>query len=85
MTSYNNFCFFQHIRAAAIPHDRAHAVLPSAEGVWRDALAETFYFDSQYLPTVALLLPRAGITLAVLESWSPAPLPDGQSLANLQV
>ena len=84
MTSYNNFCFFQHIRAAAIPHGRAYAVLPSAEGAWRDALAETFYFYSQNLPTVALLLPRAGITLAVLlEFWSPTPLPDGQSLANI--
>ncbi|KZV67016.1 hypothetical protein PENSPDRAFT_688528 [Peniophora sp. CONT] len=84
MTSYNNFCFFQHIRAAAVPHGRAHAVLPSAEGAWRDALAESFYFYSQNLPTVALLLPRAGITLAVLLGfWSPTPLPDGQSLANV--
>jgi hypothetical protein len=83
-TSYTNFCFFQHIRASAIPNGRTHAILPSAEGSWRDALAETFYFYSQNLPTVALLLPRAGITLAVLLNfWSPIALPGGISLGDV--
>ncbi|KAG6860666.1 hypothetical protein C0995_008853 [Termitomyces sp. Mi166 len=39
-------------------------------GSLRDGLAETFWFYSQNLPTVALLLPRAGLTLGLLLSFS---------------
>ncbi|KDQ12604.1 hypothetical protein BOTBODRAFT_56655 [Botryobasidium botryosum FD-172 SS1] len=58
MTSYTNFSFFTYIRAAAFSH--------TVGGSWRDGLAETFYFYSQNAPTVGLLLPRAGICVAVL-------------------
>lgn len=41
-------------------------------GSLRDGLAETFYHYSQNLPTVALLLPRAALSLALLLAfWSP--------------
>ncbi|KAF8630583.1 hypothetical protein AX17_005395 [Amanita inopinata Kibby_2008] len=66
MTSYTNFCFMQHLRISAFTSER---------GSLRDGLAETFYFYSQNLPTVALLLPRAGLSLALLFSFS-SPLPD---------
>ncbi|KAI0338773.1 hypothetical protein BDW22DRAFT_1432294 [Trametopsis cervina] len=63
MTSYTNFCFLYHIRASAF--------LPE-HGGFRDGLAETFYYYSQNLPTVALLLPRAALSLALLLSfWTP--------------
>ncbi|KAI0086063.1 hypothetical protein BDY19DRAFT_895416 [Irpex rosettiformis] len=63
MTSYTNFCFLYHIRASAF--SREH-------GKFRDGLAETFYYYSQNLPTVALLLPRAALSLALLLSfWTP--------------
>lgn len=39
-------------------------------GSFRDGLAETFWFYSQNLPTVALLLPRAGLCLALLFAFS---------------
>ena len=39
-------------------------------GGLRDGLAETFWFYSQNLPTVALLLPRAGLCVALLLSFS---------------
>ena len=65
MTSYTNFCFLYHIRASAFG---------SEHGSLRDGLAETFYYYSQNLPTVALLLPRAGLSLALLLAfWSPQP------------
>lgn len=84
MSSYTHFCFFQHIRASAIPRVRSRAILPSAEGSWRDVISETSYFYSQNLPTVALLLPRAGITLAVLLTyWKPVELPGGLPLATV--
>ena len=66
MTSYNNFCFMQHLRLGAFTGER---------GSIRDGLAETFYFYSQNLPTVALLLPRAALSLALLFSYG-SPLPD---------
>ena len=63
ISSYTNFCFLQHIRASAFGGEH---------GSLRDGLAETFYFYSQNLPTVALLLPRAGLSLALLLAfWSP--------------
>ena len=61
MTSYTNFCFMQYIRYSAFFGEN---------GGLRDGLAETFWFYSQNLPTVALLLPRAGLCLALLLSFS---------------
>ncbi|KAG5637510.1 hypothetical protein H0H81_004336 [Sphagnurus paluster] len=61
MTSYTNFCFLQHIRYSAFFGEN---------GSLRDGLAETFWFYSQNLPTVALLLPRAGLSLALLLAFS---------------
>lgn len=43
---------------------------------WRDYIAETCYFYSQNLPTVALLLPRAGLALALLLAFSSPPPAD---------
>ncbi|KAI0320240.1 hypothetical protein OF83DRAFT_631016 [Amylostereum chailletii] len=84
MTSYANFCFMQHVRNSAFPSVDSKAVLPSAEGSLRDALAETCYFYSQNLPTVALLLPRAGLALAVLLTfYSPKQLPGGLTLGDV--
>ena len=65
MTSYDNFCFMRHLRMSAFMTDR---------GSLRDGLAETFYFYSQNLPTIALLLPRAALSLALLLAYS-SPLP----------
>ncbi|KAK1220309.1 hypothetical protein PQX77_016934 [Marasmius sp. AFHP31] len=66
MTSYTTFSFLQHIRLSAF--------MPSRGGSLRDGLAETFYFYSQNLPTVSLLLPRAGLSLALLLAfWTPNP------------
>lgn len=65
MTSYTNFCFLHHIRTSAFGGEH---------GSLRDGLAETFYYYSQNLPTVALLLPRAGLSLGLLLAfWSPQP------------
>ncbi|KAJ7074725.1 hypothetical protein C8F01DRAFT_1101619 [Mycena amicta] len=61
MTSFTNFCFMQHLRRAAFFGEH---------GSWRDGMAETFSFYSQNLPTVALLLPRAGLCLALLLAFS---------------
>lgn len=63
MTSYTNFCFMQYIRYSAFFGEN---------GGFRDGLAETFWFYSQNLPTVALLLPRAGLSVALLLSFSSA-------------
>ncbi|KAL4072105.1 hypothetical protein J3A83DRAFT_4092951 [Scleroderma citrinum] len=61
MTSYTNFCFMQYIRFSAFFGEN---------GSIRDGLAETFWFYSQNLPTVALLLPRAGLALTLLLEFS---------------
>ena len=63
MTSYTNFCFMQYIRYSAFFGEN---------GGLRDGLAETFWFYSQNLPTVALLLPRAGLCVTLLLSFSSA-------------
>ncbi|KAK0441260.1 uncharacterized protein EV420DRAFT_1580522 [Desarmillaria tabescens] len=61
--SFRNFCFLHYLRYSAF---RGHG------GSFRDGLAETFWFYAQNLPTVVLLLPRAGISLALLlEFWEP--------------
>jgi len=61
MTSYSTFCFLQHLRSSAFSGEH---------GSIRDGLAETFWFYSQNLPTVALLIPRAGLALALLLAFS---------------
>lgn len=71
VSSYTNFCFFQHIRFSAFLGEN---------GSLRDGLAETFWFYSQNVPTVALLLPRAGLSLALLLSFS-SPQPGVVALA----
>lgn len=63
MSSFTNFCFMQHLRFSAFVGEN---------GSWRDGLAETFWFYSQNLPTVTLLLPRAGLCLALLLAFSQA-------------
>ncbi|KIK95395.1 hypothetical protein PAXRUDRAFT_778287 [Paxillus rubicundulus Ve08.2h10] len=63
MTSYTNFSFMQYIRFSAFFGEN---------GSLRDGLAETCWFYSQNLPTVALLLPRAGLSLVLLLSFSSA-------------
>lgn len=63
MTSYTNFCFMQYIRFSAFFGEN---------GSLRDGIAETFWFYAQNLPTVALLLPRAGLSLALLLAFTSA-------------
>lgn len=63
MTSFTNFSFLTHVRLSAFSGDQGSA---------RDGLAETFFFYSQNLPTVALLLPRAGLSVALLLTFSSA-------------
>ena len=84
MSSYDRFCFLQHIRTSAFPNVNPNAILPSAEGSLRDALAETCFFYAQNLPTIVTLLPRAGLALALLLSFfSPERLPGGLSLSDI--
>ena len=61
ITSYSNFCFLHHLRYAAFFGEN---------GSFRDGLAETCWYYAQNLPTVALLLPRAGLAIALLLSYS---------------
>ncbi|KAJ7276691.1 hypothetical protein C8J57DRAFT_1310065 [Mycena rebaudengoi] len=61
MSSYTNFCFMQHLRYSAFFGET---------GGLRHGLAETFWFYSQNITTVALLLPRAGLCLALLLAFS---------------
>src|ERR1700722_9269680 len=72
MSSYSTFCFLQYIRYSAFFGDK---------GSLYDGLAETFWFYSQNLPTVALLLPRAALSLALLLSFS-SPQPGVIALAD---
>lgn len=83
MTSFTNFSFLQYLRFSAFfpertdetdPDHDLHDYYGDVQGSWRQGLAETFSFYSQNVPTVALLLPRAGLCLALLFSFSsPAP------------
>ena len=86
MTSYTNFCFMYFIRVSAFhpfastSSSVSHAQEPPHSGSLRDGLAETFYFYSQNLPTVALLLPRAALSLALLLGFSsPLSFPTGDT------
>ena len=85
MSSYDHFCFLQHIRSSAFPYVSSSAVYPLAEGSLRDALPETCYLYAQNLPTIVTLLPRAGLVLALLLSFfSPENLPGGLSLSDVR-
>ncbi|THU96059.1 hypothetical protein K435DRAFT_797661 [Dendrothele bispora CBS 962.96] len=72
LTSYTNFSFLHHIRFTAFFGEN---------GSIRDGLAETFYFYSQNLPTVALLLPRGALAVALLLTFSN-PSPNVVALAD---
>ncbi|EMD31184.1 hypothetical protein CERSUDRAFT_120045 [Gelatoporia subvermispora B] len=72
MTSYSNFCFLRSIRASAFSREF---------GSFRDGVAETAYYYSQNLPTVALLVPRAALALTLLLTFS-RPQPDDLALAD---
>ncbi|KIY70224.1 hypothetical protein CYLTODRAFT_451904 [Cylindrobasidium torrendii FP15055 ss-10] len=67
--SYDHFCFMQTLRLSAFGFYNGLTLTEKGlrlEGDMKDGLAETAYFYSQNLPTVALLLPRAGISIAIL-------------------
>jgi hypothetical protein len=81
MTSYNNFSFLQHLRFSAFfpepvpnrqpPSDPEHdAYYDGSQSPWKSGIAETCFFYSQNLPTVAMLLPRAGLSMALLFAFS---------------
>ena len=83
MSSYDHFCFLQHIRYSAYPYVNSSVVLPSTEGSLRDALAETCYLYAQNLPTIVMTLPRAGLVLALLLSFfNSENIPGGLSLSS---
>ena len=62
MTSYDTFSFLRHIRSIAWDPDRGGCV--------RDGIAETCWYLSQNTANIALLLPRAGLCLALLLTFS---------------
>jgi hypothetical protein len=80
MTSYNNFSFLQHLRFSAFfpepaptpqsPSDPEYDAFPDGSKSWKSGIAETFFFYSQNLPTVVMLLPRAGLSMALLFAFS---------------
>jgi hypothetical protein len=84
MSSWIYFCFLQiDIRSSAFPYVNSSAVLPSAAGSLHDALAEMCYFYTKNLPTVVMLLPLAGLALALfLSFFSPENLPGGLLLLD---
>ena len=62
MTSYNTYSFLWHIRSTAWNPERGGSV--------RDGIAETCWYLSQNTANIALLLPRAGLCLALLLTFS---------------
>jgi len=62
MTSYNTYSFLQHIRSTAWDSERGGSV--------RDGIAEICWYLSQNTANIALLLPRAGLCLALLLTFS---------------
>ena len=82
MTSYNNFSFLQHLRFSAFfpepaptpqsPSDPEYDAYydGSQQSSWKFGIAETCFFYSQNLPTVAMLLPRAALSMALLFAFS---------------
>jgi len=84
MSSYDHFCFLQHIRTLAFPSVNPNTILPSAEGSLCDALAEMCFFYAQNLPMIVMLLLHAGLALALLLLFfSPERLPGGLSLSDI--
>jgi hypothetical protein len=65
LTSYRNFCYLRFVRRSAFNSESADHT-----GCWQDGWAETFYFYSQNLSTVATLLPRAALCLALLFTFA---------------
>ena len=62
MTSYNTYSFLWHIRSTAWDTERGGSI--------RDGMAETCWYLSQNTANIALLLPRAGLCLALLLTFS---------------
>ncbi|KAF9787998.1 hypothetical protein BJ322DRAFT_1046489 [Thelephora terrestris] len=58
MTSYNTYSFLRHIRSTSWDPERGGSI--------RDGIAETCWYFSQNTANIALLLPRAGLSLALL-------------------
>ena len=86
MTSYTHFSFLQHVRFSAFfpepdptpqsPSDQDHHLDPyydASQSPWKSGIAETCFFYSQNLPTVLMLLPRAGLSMALLFAFSKPP------------
>jgi len=85
LTSYTNFSFLQHLRYSAFFAEHASAIAPPSTSnpdndlddaydnngsSLKQGLAETCFLYSQNVSTVALLLPRAGLSLALLFAFS---------------
>ena len=62
MTSYNTYSFLRHVRSTSWDPERGGSV--------RDGIAETCWYLSQNTANIALLLPRAGLCLALLLTFS---------------
>ena len=62
MTSYNTYSFLRHIRSTSWDPERGGSI--------RDGIAETCWYLSQNTVNIALLLPRAGLSLALLLTFS---------------
>lgn len=86
MTSYTHFSFLQHVRFSAFfpdpaptpqsPSDTDYDLdeyYDSSQNPWKSGIAETCFLYSQNLPTVALLLPRAALSMALLFAFSKPP------------
>jgi hypothetical protein len=58
MTSYNTYSFLRHIKSTSWDPERGGSI--------RDGIAETCWYFSQNTANIALLLPRAGLSLALL-------------------
>lgn len=62
MTSYNTYSFLRYIRSTAWDQERGGSI--------RDGIAETCWYLSQNTANIALLLPRAGLCLTLLLTFS---------------
>jgi hypothetical protein len=93
MTSYNNFSFLQHLRFSAFfpetaPNPHSHsdpendAYYDGSQSPWKSGIAETCFFYSQNLPTVAMLIPRAGLSMALLFAFSSPPAYSTSSVSS---
>lgn len=65
MTSYNIYSFLRHIRSTSWDPERGGSI--------RDGIAETCWYLSQNTANIVLLLPRAGLSLALLLTFSSSP------------